>query len=286
MNKLTASQHQRAKKLFWEVKEIAKEEREKYLTEVCGDDVIVINEVLTLLNTENEVGILDRGNAIELVVSEANLKVVGKIDVMEEKNKIDPTGLIGKKFNERYEIIRLLGEGGMGTVYLAKDTQIGKEVAIKVLLKATANELSNELTKRFHRECANLAKLEHPNIVNISSFDKTNFAEPTDNYYFLVMEYLKGEQLKNIIKTQLTALTLERKLKIIYQICLGLKEAHSKGITHRDINPSNMMISWIDGRDWVKIFDFGIAKANGDSELTTITKPGSVIGTYPYMPPE
>ena len=285
MNKLTPSQYQRAKRLFWEVKEIAKEEREKYLTEVCADDLVVINEVLTLLNTENETGILDRGNAIEQVISEANLKVIGKNSVMEE-NKINPKDLIGKKFNDRYEIMRLLGEGGMGTVYLAKDSKIGKgkEVAIKVLLKPIEDESAKDQIKRFLREANKLAKINHPNVVKIADVDKTNFAE-ANNFHFFVMEYLHGAKLVELMNRGNNFLSQARKLNVISQICDGLKAAHEQDILHRDLTPNNIMIFSNENKDHVTIFDFGIAKSVSDEE-TVMTEAGTFIGTLPYMSPE
>ncbi len=172
---------------------------------------------------------------------------------------------------QHYKIIRLLGEGGMGKVYLAEDTLLEKEVAVKVL----SSELSNEaqFIERFKREAIIQSKLKHPRIVTLHNL------LVSDGTYFMVMEYAEGITLQELIgKTGPIEET--KAMNIFNQINTALKYAHSKNIIHRDIKPCNIMIS--DKYD-VKIMDFGIAKLLGERNLTqTNTKVGSLY----YMSPE
>ena len=169
-----------------------------------------------------------------------------------------------------YKILEKLGEGGMGVVYLAEDTKLKRQVAIKFLPhQISANE---EERKRFEIEAQAAAVLNHPNITTIYSI------EETEKEIFIVMEYIKGVELKEQIKSG--TISPDDTIKISTQMAEGLKAAHNEGITHRDIKSSNIMIT-NDGN--VKIMDFGLAKLKGGSELTKI---GTTIGTVSYMSPE
>jgi serine/threonine protein kinase/tetratricopeptide (TPR) repeat protein len=176
------------------------------------------------------------------------------------------SGRIGK-----YDIVKPLGKGAMGIVYLAHDTILERDVALKVMVASIADD--PELKTRFEREAKAVARMTHPNVVNV--FD---LGSHTDGSPFIAMELLKGMDLQKAVRTP-PPLTLERKVNIIVQVLAGLAHAHQAGIVHRDIKPANIFINQ-DGT--VKIMDFGVAR------LTTasMTGTGNIVGTADYMSPE
>ena len=179
--------------------------------------------------------------------------------------------MIGKRIGKRYEIIRVIGDGGMSRVYLAHDVILDRDVAIKVLHYDFANE--EELKKRFQREALSATSLTHPHIVNI--FD----VGQEDEHHYLVMEYIAGKTLKDYINTH-GALSAEHAVSVMQQLVSGISHAHHNNIVHRDIKPQNVLMN---GDDDVKITDFGIAMALNS---TVHTKTNSVIGTVHYLSPE
>lgn len=169
-----------------------------------------------------------------------------------------------------YKIISKLGEGGMGEVYLAEDTSLDRNVALKFLpAQSTENE---QAVERFKREAKAAAKLNHPNIVTIHEVGEH------EGQYYIAMEHVDGSSLREVI--QEGQLPINRVTDIATQICQGLQEAHVAGITHRDIKPENILL---DTSDRVKILDFGLAQIKGASKLT---KEASTLGTLKYMSPE
>ena len=178
---------------------------------------------------------------------------------------------IGQIVKERYEILQVLGEGGMAFVYKARDTQLERFVAIKTLKPSYVNQ--ETFVDRFKREARTAANLNHPNIVQI--FDWGIEEEP-----YFVMEYIEGDTLTSIISKNKT-ISLSDILFIGAQVSNGLHAAHQKGLVHRDIKPGNIMIT-PDGK--VKVTDFGIVSLQ--NEESDITKTGSVLGTASYISPE
>ena len=178
---------------------------------------------------------------------------------------------IGKIVKNRYEILEILGEGGMAFVYKARDTQLERLVAIKTLKPNYVNQ--ETFVERFKREAKTAANLNHPNIVQI--FDWGIEDEP-----FFVMEYIEGNTLTSIIAKNRT-ISLSDILFIGAQVSSGLHAAHEKGLVHRDIKPGNIMIT-PDGK--VKVTDFGIVSLQ--NEESDITKTGSILGTASYISPE
>ncbi len=178
---------------------------------------------------------------------------------------------IGQIVKERYEILQVLGEGGMAFVYKARDTQLERFVAIKTLKPNYVNQ--ETFVDRFKREARTAANLNHPNIVQI--FDWGIEEEP-----YFVMEYIEGDTLTSIISKNKT-ISLSDILFIGAQVSNGLHAAHQKGLVHRDIKPGNIMIT-PDGK--VKVTDFGIVSLQ--NEESDITKTGSVLGTASYISPE
>ena len=178
---------------------------------------------------------------------------------------------IGQIIKERYEIVKLLGEGGMSYVYKAIDKQLQREVAIKTLKPIYVEQ--EKFVERFKREAQTAANLNHPNIVQI--FDWGIGEEP-----FFVMEYIEGNTLTDIIANKRT-ISMSDILFIGAQVSSGLQAAHTKGLVHRDIKPGNIMIT-PEGK--VKVTDFGIVSLQ--NEESDITKTGSILGTASYISPE
>jgi serine/threonine-protein kinase len=173
----------------------------------------------------------------------------------------------------RYEILKELGQGGMGTVYLGKDPKINREVAIKTLRYAEVPNQLEEVKRRFFREAEAAGKLSHPNIVTI--FD---VGEDHDMAY-MAMELLNGEDLSNYCREG-NLFLVERVLRIISSMAEALSYAHSQGVVHRDIKPANTILL---ENDQVKVADFGIARLMED---ISETQTGVVFGTPAYMSPE
>ena len=177
----------------------------------------------------------------------------------------------GQKINDRYQIIRSIGEGGMANVYLAYDTILDRNVAVKVLRGDLAGD--EKFVRRFQREAISASSLSHPNIVEMYDVGED------DGKYFIVMEYLEGVTLKSLIKKR-KKLTLAEVIDIMLQLTSGIACAHESYIIHRDIKPQNILML---DNGLVKITDFGIAMALNNSELT---QTNSVMGSVHYLPPE
>ena len=192
-----------------------------------------------------------------------------------------PDAMVGRKLVDRFEITRKLGEGGMGAVYEARHTLIGKRVAIKILLDKYAQKES--VIARLQQEARLASSIGHPNIVDITDFGKTE-----DGRTFVVMEYLDGESLAQLIGRE-GPLAPERALQISRQVADALTAAHGKGIIHRDVKPENVFLIQRDGKEFVKVVDFGISKhvkPGEEEETPRLTQTGMVLGTPLYMSPE
>ncbi|KGX93215.1 serine/threonine protein kinase [Pontibacillus halophilus JSM 076056 = DSM 19796] len=179
--------------------------------------------------------------------------------------------LKGHLLHDRYEILETIGGGGMANVYLANDTILNRQVAIKVLRLEYAND--DEFIARFHREAHSATSLSHPNIVNI--FD----VGEEEQIYFMAMEYVEGMTLKKYIQTH-GPLDVEEAISITKQLTSAISFAHDNGIIHRDIKPQNILI---DEYQHVKVTDFGIATA---LSATSLTQTNSVLGSVHYLSPE
>src|SRR5689334_327996 len=196
-------------------------------------------------------------------------------------------GLVGRVLSERYRIEALLGEGGMGAVYLAEHVLMRKRLAVKVL-HAEMTRLP-EMVARFEREAMAAAHIEHPNVAAATDFGKLD-----NGAFFLVLEYIEGSSLRDLIEKG--PLATQRALHIAHQIASALARANALGIVHRDLKPENVMLVDRDGDpDFVKVLDFGIAKvpvgelasrgsANDGGQV--LTQLGMVYGTPEYMAPE
>ena len=177
----------------------------------------------------------------------------------------------GSKINDRYQIIKTLGEGGMANVYLAHDTILDRNVAVKVLRGDLAND--EKFVRRFQREALSASSLSHPNIVEMYDVGED------DGQYYIVMEYVDGKTLKQVLKSR-GKLSITEVIDIMLQLTDGMAHAHDAYIIHRDIKPQNIMIL---SNGMIKITDFGVAASLNSTQLT---QTNSVMGTVHYLPPE
>ncbi|MEM6792326.1 MAG: serine/threonine-protein kinase, partial [Myxococcota bacterium] len=196
----------------------------------------------------------------------------------------DDDPLIGQVVGGRYRVVRLLGEGGMGRVYIAEQ-QMGtavRKVAVKTLLQEFSKD--PQVVARFMRECGTVVELEHPNTIKFFDFGQTDLGD-----LYIAMEFVDGKPLADVIESE-GAMSPERVDKILEQISGSLHEAHEKGIVHRDLKPENVILTTRAGVvDFVKVLDFGIAKRNEAADSAReqkLTQAGMVLGTPPYMSPE
>lgn len=187
--------------------------------------------------------------------------------------------LVGQVVADRYHVLRKLGEGGMGQVYLAEHVKMGRRSAIKVMNPSMVHD--PDAVARFNREAANASRITHPNVCAIYDFGET-----PDGLIYLAMEFIEGEPLTDLLARE-GALPARRAAHIFVQTAEALQAAHDLGIVHRDLKPDNIMLTrGRDGADVVKVVDFGIAKAVGGDESQKVTKTGLVVGTPEFMSPE
>ena len=197
------------------------------------------------------------------------------------EQEADP--LLGAVIANKYRVVNLLGEGGMGAVYLAEQ-KLGNSVR-KVALKTLHKELSGDpkIQARFEREVGTVAELEHPNTIQVYDFGKTDSGQ-----LYIVMEYIQGSNVADLLEKG-GAMPPARVEAILRQVCGSLEEAHAHGIVHRDLKPENIVLTERAGtKDFVKVLDFGIAKrqSENDPNEAKLTQQGMVLGTPPYMSPE
>lgn len=195
------------------------------------------------------------------------------------KSQANPSGdLVGSIIADRYSIIKKLGEGGMGTVYLAEHVKMGRKSAVKVMNPGMVHDA--DAISRFNREAANASRINHANVAAVYDFGETS-----EGLIYLAMEFIEGPSLTKVIEDA-GSLPPLRAAEITRQAAEALSVAHDMGIVHRDLKPDNIMLAkGRDGADLVKVVDFGIAKA-ADIEAQKVTKTGMVVGTPEYMSPE
>jgi serine/threonine protein kinase len=261
---LEAGDWKRADDLLQAALDLPAEQRDRWISEACGDDTALKERVLELIRlAQADSDVLRPGGALAGIAGDRRAFALA------------PGSRLG-----RYEIRELLGSGGMGRVYSALDPTLGREVAIKALAETFRDDSAS--FKRFEREARVLASLNHPNIAAIYGF------EQLDGAPYLILERIEGETLGQRLKK--APLSLRDAVAIAIQIAEGLAEAHSKGVSHRDLKPSNVMLA-SGGR--VKLVDFGLAKttkvaspSSAAAVSTHLTEEGRVMGTAPYMSPE
>lgn len=303
--------YRKAGDLYHRALDLTSERRTAFLEQACGDDLDLRSEVDSLLEAHEQAG-----QFIEAPPEQANSLLQSMLPPSHAEDawpgpglpprhaedawpapRLDSAGASSKSVAAgdrsvddsdaslspghrlgRYEVLDLLGAGGMGSVYRALDPTLGREVAIKALARTFRGDSAS--LKRFEREARVLATLSHPNIATIYGF------EHLDGSPYLVLERVDGQTLAG--RLQRGAISVEEAVAVATQIVAGLEEAHGKGVVHRDLKPSNVMLT-PDGR--VKLVDFGLAKttrpgAARDVSADPITAPGVVLGTARYMSPE
>ncbi|HEY9786631.1 MAG TPA: protein kinase [Candidatus Obscuribacterales bacterium] len=189
--------------------------------------------------------------------------------------------LIGTVLAGNYEILEVLGHGGMGVVYRGKHTLMERVVAIKMLQSQLISDTNS--VKRFQQESKAAAKLKHPHIIDVYDFGISPAGQP-----YIVMEFLEGTPLSDLIKRE-GQVGVERSIKILSQACDALDHAHKQGVVHRDLKPSNVVLTVYDEeKDYVKVVDFGVAKLieQSQQEGQRLTQAGEVCGSPVYMSPE
>nr|MDQ3032397.1 protein kinase [Myxococcota bacterium] len=186
---------------------------------------------------------------------------------------------IGQVLLDQFRIEERIGQGGMGAVYRARQTTLGRDVAIKILHPDLAR--NPDAVRRFHREARISTSLDHPNVVRVFLFGQL-----PDGSLYLVMELLRGRTLAEMVRVE-TPMPVHRALHVATQVCDGVGEAHGQGIVHRDVKPENVFLI-TKGRDpdFVKVLDFGIARVLRGDDQTSATQSGLVFGTARYISPE
>ena len=264
---MSAERWQRVKEIFEGALERQGAEREEFLERCCDGDTDVREEVESLLRSYEVAGSFMESPA-----------VAHAADDLTKDQKLTP----GQRV-KHYQIVNLIGEGGMGEVYLATDTILGRRVALKVLPAFVSKD--PERLRRFTQEARAASRLSHPNVCVVHEIGETD-----DNRPFIAMEYVQGVTLRERMRNQ--AMKLGDVLDVAIQVADGLTAAHDAGIVHRDIKPENIIIR---PEGYVKILDFGLAKLTERHKSATTTTmptllfhstPGIVIGTAAYMSPE
>jgi serine/threonine-protein kinase len=267
MSETDPQRWQRVKEIFDGALERHGAEREAFLERVCDGDTGVREEVDSLLRSYEVAGSFMEAPAVAQAAGD-----------LATEQKLTP----GQRV-KHYQIVNLIGEGGMGEVYLATDTILGRHVALKVLPAFVSKD--PERLRRFTLEARAASRLSHPNVCVVHEIGETDDGRP-----FIAMEYVEGMTLRQRMRSQ--AMKLGDVLDIAIQVAEGLIAAHEAGIVHRDIKPENIIIR---PEGYVKILDFGLAKLTERHKSATTTTmptllfhstPGVVIGTAAYMSPE
>jgi serine/threonine protein kinase len=254
--------------IFWEASQLASEaERRDYLDLACGGDARLRQRIEKLLTL--------RDAADEFLESPPP-------DI--PRTTAQPAAHLGRgDVIGRYKLLEQIGEGGMGTVWMAQQTEPVKRAVALKLIKAEMD--SKQIIARFEAERQALALMDHANIARVLDAGSTN-GEPGGGRPYFVMELVKGVPINRYCDEH--QLTLRRRLELFIPVCHAVQHAHQKGIIHRDLKPSNVLVAHCDGRPTPKVIDFGVAKATGQSltDKTLATGFGAIVGTLEYMSPE
>jgi len=261
---MDSQRHERLSELFLRARELAPEDRPAFLDEACTNDAALRADVESLLDHDE-----DASQVLEAGVQAACEEAVISGRSGESAHARSETPRIGG-----YEILSLIGEGGMGQVYLAEDTALRRRVAIKIVSPVLIG--SDQAADRFLREARVMATVEHPHIVRVYSLGQT------DGRSYLVMEYVEGRSLAERIR-QDGRLEVDEALHILRQATEALEAAWRRGIIHRDVKPANILI---DRQGQVRMVDFGLAKATTLHGDASISYGGHVLGTPRYVSPE
>jgi serine/threonine protein kinase/tetratricopeptide (TPR) repeat protein len=272
-----------ARDLFLEALGRAPPDRAAYLDEACGDDAPLRQRVEALLRANDDPGAFlgevkpGTPSPPAEAANGASAPPPGRQPETEEY--VDPTARVGSILAGKYKLIEEIGEGGMGSVYMAQQTEpVKRAVAVKVI---KAGMDSRAVLARFEAERQALAMMDHPNIAKVLDAGTTQGGGP-----FFVMELVKGKPITRYCDEH--KLTPRQRLELFVPVCQAIQHAHQKGVIHRDIKPSNVIVAMYDDRPVPKVIDFGVAKAAGHTltDKTLMTGFGAVVGTPEYMSPE
>ncbi len=261
---MTPERWEQVKEVLYEALQREPEERSSFIARACEEDVSLRSEVQTLLSSYEQAG-----SALEKPPRELAMELLAK-------ERLDQ--LIGQSIGQ-YRLISLLGAGGMGEVFLAEDTRLGRKVALKLLpARFTQN---TERLRRFQQEARSASALNHPHILTIYDFGRVG------STHYIASEFVEGETLRQLVSRE--TLPVPTVLEIASQVASALNVAHEAGIVHRDIKPENLMLR----RDgYAKVLDFGLAKLteqrviSSEARTQVNTQAGTVMGTANYMSPE
>ncbi len=264
---------QRARELFLHaVGQLPPEQWDAYLAEACGADDELRRQAAHLLQVHRQAGsFLDRPAAGLPATGDISGGPEGGMSAFRPETAGTAIG--------PYKLLELIGEGGMGTVWMARQTAPVRRLVALKLIKAGMD--SKQVLARFEAERQALALMDHPNIAKVLDAGTTAAGRP-----YFVMELVKGVSITRYCDEH--RLTPRQRLELFVPVCRAVQHAHQKGIIHRDLKPSNVLIALYDGRPVPKIIDFGVAKAAGQSltEQTLVTGFGAIVGTLEYMSPE
>jgi serine/threonine-protein kinase len=276
---MNSNQLNQAKLLFEEVINLTQSGAKSYLDKNCFDREVRTEVEILLHNFRTGEHSMRHNETVETGTIQDTAE---HLELSRSPKETHFADLRGKTFNNTYFIQEQIGQGGMGLVFSARHLLLGNEVAIKVLpptLKKNATDI-----KRFQREARVGWSLSHPNIVKVFELSQTQ-----DQTLFIVMELVKGENLKNSIK-RASPFSPSRCLEILKPLCSALAIAHKNNVLHRDLKPANVLISKENGEELIKLADFGIAKLlrgdDGATQGTVLTTEGTIIGSLDYMSPE
>jgi serine/threonine protein kinase len=272
-----------ARGIFLDALDRAPADRVAYLDEACGGDAALRQRVEALLRAHDDPGAFlseVKPGASEAAPGIASGATVAAAPGLPETADYgDPTARVGAVLAGKYKLVEKIGEGGMGSVFMAQQTEpVKRAVAVKVI---KAGMDSKAVLARFEAERQALATMDHPNIAKVLDAGTTNGGRP-----FFVMELVKGTPVTRYCDEH--KLTPRQRLELFVPVCQAIQHAHQKGIIHRDIKPSNVLVAMYDDRPVPKVIDFGVAKAAGQSltDRTLMTGFGAVVGTPEYMSPE
>jgi serine/threonine protein kinase/WD40 repeat protein len=243
-------------------------ERAAYLDQACNGDPDLRRCVEKLLAAQPKVGEFLQAPAPGLPAAEAK---AGTVDHAPDER---PGTILGP-----YKLLHEIGEGGMGTVWMAEQTEpVKRRVALKVIKPGMD---SKQVLARFEAERQALALMDHPNIAKVLDAGATDGGRP-----YFVMELVKGQPITEFCDKN--RLTNRERLELFVAVCNAIQHAHQKGVIHRDVKPTNVLVALYDGKPVPKVIDFGVVKAVGDplTDKTLFTRHGQVVGTFEYMSPE
>jgi serine/threonine protein kinase len=262
---MTVAHWDRVKELLHQAMQLAPEQRAQFLDEACSSDVVLRDEVESLLLADEDV----RSSFLQSPPLGSESDGIGAVATLEP----------GQVFSQRFQLVRKLGEGGMGQVWLAEQTSpVRRQVALKLIKAGMYDEA---LVQRFQSERQSLAIMDHPAIAKVFDAGTTPQGQP-----YFVMEYVPGLPITEYCDQK--KLKIRDRLELFVQACEGVQHAHQKAIIHRDLKPANILVVEVDGKPVPRIIDFGLAKATapqvaGESIFTQV---GHFVGTPGYMSPE